>query len=95
VPCVWIRYRSDRRGDEVYSPKEVEIELIYHIYYLKMNFRESFPFSIVTIQKISPPCKPEIQLFRHFPKLKISYFNGKILSVSLKLNFTPITLGLF
>jgi len=40
-------------------------------------FRGAFKFSIVTIQRISPPWKPEIELFRHFPKLKIAYFNGK------------------
>jgi len=39
--------------------------------------RGSFQFSIVTMQKISPPWKPEILLFRHFPKLKIEYFNEK------------------
>jgi len=43
----------------------------------KKYFRGSFQFSIVTIQKISSPWKPEILLFRHFPKLKIAYFNGK------------------
>jgi len=45
--------------------------------------------------KISPLWKPDIQSFRHFPKLKIAYFNGKkILLISLKLNFTPNTFGL-
>jgi len=61
----------------------------------KKYFRESFQFSIVTMQKISPPWKPKIQLFSHFPKLKIAYFNGKkILLISLKLN-TPNTLGCY
>jgi len=43
----------------------------------KKNILESFQFSIVTIKKISSPWKPEISLFRHFPKLKIAYANGK------------------
>jgi len=43
----------------------------------KKYFRGSFKFSIVIIQKISPLWKPGISLFRHFPKLKIAYFNGK------------------
>jgi len=58
----------------------------------KKYFRKSFQFSIV-IKKISPLRKPEISILRHFPKLKIAYFNGKILSISLKLNFTQNTLG--
>jgi len=29
----------------------------------------------------------------HFPELKFAYLNGKILSISPKLNFTPNTLG--
>jgi len=61
----------------------------------KKYFRGFFQFSIVTILKISPLWKPEIQLFRHFLKLKIAYFNGKILSTSLKLNFTPNTFGCY
>jgi len=59
--------------------------------YRKIYFRGSFQFSIVTIQKISPPWKPEIQLFRHL-KLSIAYFRRKILLISLKLN-TPNDLG--
>jgi len=43
----------------------------------KKYFRGSFQFSIVTIQKKSPSWKPEILLFKHFPKLKIAYFNGE------------------
>ena len=51
----------------------------------------SFQFSIVTIQKMSPLWKPEILLFRHFPKLKIAYYGGKeIISISLKLNSLQI-----
>jgi len=46
-------------------------------------------------KKISAPWKPEIESFRHFSKLKISYFNGKIPPISLKLNFTPSTLGCY
>jgi len=43
----------------------------------KTYFRGSFQFSFVTISKISPLWKPDIQLFRHFPKLKIVYLKGK------------------
>jgi len=32
----------------------------------KKYFRGSFQFSIVTVKKISPLWKPEIELFRHF-----------------------------
>jgi len=32
-------------------------------------------FSVHNSKNITP-WKPEIQLFRHFPKLKIAYFNG-------------------
>jgi len=54
--------------------------------------RGPFLLSIVKIKKISSPWKPEIQLFRHFPKLKIAYINGKkILPISPKLGFTPKT----
>jgi len=60
----------------------------------KTYFRGSFQFSIVTISKISPLWKPELYLFSNFSKLAIAYFNGKkILLISLKLNFTPSTLG--
>jgi len=40
-------------------------------------FKGCFQFGIVTIQKISPLWKSEIQVFRHFPDLKIAYFKGK------------------
>jgi len=43
----------------------------------KKYFRGSFQFSIVTIYKLSPLSKREIKKFRHFSKLKISYFIGK------------------
>jgi len=46
-------------------------------------------------KKSSPLWKPEIELFRHFPKLKIAYLMEKILSISLKLNCTPNTLGCY
>jgi len=44
---------------------------------------------------MSPLLKSEIELFRHFPKLKIAYFNGKNLLISFKLNFTRKTLGCY
>jgi len=59
----------------------------------KKYFRRSFQFSIVTIKKTSPFWKPKIYKYRHFAKLENSYINGKNTSNSLKLNFTPNTLG--
>jgi len=56
----------------------------------KKYFTGSFQFSTVTIYKIYPLWKPEIYIFRHFLKLKTAL--EKILSISLKLNFTPNTL---
>jgi len=61
----------------------------------KSYFRGSSQFSNVTISKISPLWKPEIEYFRHFSKLKISCFNEKILPISLELNFTPNTSGCY
>jgi len=62
----------------------------------KNYFRGCFQFGIATIQKIPPTWKPEISLFRHFPKLKIAEFNGKkILSISLKADFHSKYFGLF
>jgi len=43
----------------------------------KIYLRGPFQFNIVIILKIPPLWKPEIKLFRHFPKLEIAYFNGK------------------
>jgi len=43
----------------------------------KIYFRRYFQFSIFIIKKISPLWKSEIQLMRHFLKLKIAYFKGK------------------
>jgi len=48
----------------------------------KKYFRESsdiFKRSSVLskFKRYHPPWKPEIQLFRHFPKLQIAIFNGK------------------
>jgi len=34
------------------------------------------------LKKYHSLCKSEIQLFRHFPELKIAYFNGKKLNLS-------------
>jgi len=57
------------------------------------KIRGYFHFSIFQVQKNITPWKPEISLFRHFPKHKIVYSNGKkTLSISLKLNFTGNTL---
>jgi len=43
----------------------------------KFYFGDSFQFRIITIYKISPLWKPVIGLFRHFSKLKVSYFTEK------------------
>jgi len=56
-------------------------------------FWRFFPVQYCLKSKYTTPWKPEIYLFRDFPKLKIAYFNAKIISVSLKLNYTPDILG--
>jgi len=64
----------------------------------KIYFRGSFQFSIVTIQKISPPRSPENLIFNYsgiFQSLKLRISMEKILSISLKLNFTLNTLGCY
>jgi len=53
----------------------------------KKYSRCSFQFSIARIKKYHP-------LFKHFSKLKIAFISmEKIVSISLKLDFTPNTLG--
>jgi len=60
----------------------------------KKNILEDLFSSVLPqFKKISPLWKPDIPLFRHFSKLKISYLIWKIHSISFKLNFTPNTLG--
>jgi len=43
----------------------------------KIILEDLFSSVLSQIKKISPLWKPEIQKFRHFPKLKIAYFNGE------------------
>jgi len=46
----------------------------------KKNILEDLLSKVLSqFKKISPLWKPEIKLFKHFLKLKIAYFNGKIL----------------
>jgi len=59
----------------------------------KKYFTESFQFSIVTILKISPSGNLIFNYLVIFPSLKLRILMGKFLSISLKLNFTPNTLG--
>jgi len=62
----------------------------------KKYFKGSFQFSIALILKISFLWKPQIPLFSYYPKLDIAYFDRKkILSISLKQNFAPNTLGCY
>jgi len=44
----------------------------------KNILRDLFRSLLSQYKKISPLWKPEIELFRHFSKLKIAYFNRKI-----------------
>jgi len=58
----------------------------------KKYFRGSFQFSFVTIKKISPPGNHTFNYLGIFQILKLRISIEKILSISLKLNFTPNTL---
>jgi len=57
----------------------------------KIYFRESFKFSIVTLQKYHPSGKLEFNNLGILKSFKFHILMGKILPVSLKL--TPNTLG--
>jgi len=60
----------------------------------KKYFRRSFQFSIVTIKKISPPVETWTLIIWTFSKaFKLRISTEKILSISLKLNFTSNTWG--
>jgi len=61
----------------------------------RKNILEDLFSSVLSqFEKYQPTWKPEINLFRHFPKLKIACsMGGKILSISLRLNFTPNSMG--
>ena len=59
-------------------------------------FRGSFSSVLSQFKKISPLWKSKIKSFRNISTLKISFFlTEKILPISLKLNFTPNTLGCY
>jgi len=60
----------------------------------KSYFRGSFQISIVTIIKYHPSGNLKFNYLGILQSL-IAYFNRKILSISLKLNFTPNTLGCY
>jgi len=60
----------------------------------EIYFRGSFPYSIVTIQKkYNPSGRLKFNHLGIFQSLKLRILMAKILSISYKLNFTPITLG--
>jgi len=62
----------------------------------KKYFRVSFQFSIVTIhKKYHPSGNLKFNYLGIFQSLKLRIFVGKIISISLKLNFTPNTLGCY
>jgi len=61
----------------------------------KKYFRGSFQFSIVTILKKYPSGNLKFNNLGIFQSLKLRILVGKILPISLKLNFTPNTLGCY
>jgi len=60
---------------------------------MKIYFRGSFQFSLVTIQKYLPSGNLKFNNLGIFQGLKLRNVMGKIFRISLKLNFTPNTLG--
>jgi len=58
----------------------------------KKYFRGSFQLSIVTIRKISPPGNLMFDYLGIFQSLELRISMEKILSISLKLDFTPNSL---
>jgi len=58
-------------------------------------FRGSLQFSIVTIKKISPTRNLKFHYLDIFQSLKSRISMEKILTISLKLNFTPNTSGCY
>jgi len=61
----------------------------------KKYFRGYFQFSIITIQKYHPPGNPKLNYLGDFQSLKLRISMEKIVSISLKLNFSPNTLGYY
>ena len=60
----------------------------------KKNILEDLSSSVLSkLKKISPLGKPENYFLGLFQSLKLRNSVGKILAISLKLNFTPNTLG--
>jgi len=59
----------------------------------KIYFRGFFQLGIVTIKKISPSGNLKFNYLGIFQSLKLRISMGKILSISLQLDFTPITLA--
>jgi len=63
---------------------------------IKKYFRGSFQLVLSQFKKYGFPWKPEIKLSRHFfQSLKMRISKEEIHSISLKLNFTPNTLGCY
>ena len=61
----------------------------------KKYFRGSFQFSEVTLKKYHPSGNLKINNFGIFQRLKLRIIEEKVLPISLKLNFTPNTLGCY
>jgi len=61
----------------------------------KIYFRGSFQFSIVKIKKYHPSGNLKFNNEGIFQSLKLRNLMGKILRISLKLNFTSNTLGCY
>jgi len=61
----------------------------------KNIFEDLFSSVLLQFKKISPLWQPGIEKFRHFSKLKISYFNGKNLSNFSQAKFQPKYLGCY
>jgi len=61
----------------------------------KNILEDLFSSQLSKFKKYRPSGKLKFNNFGHFPKLEIALFNGKILRISLKLNFIPNTLGCY
>jgi len=61
----------------------------------KIHFRGTFQFTIAEFEIYHPPGNLKLNYFVIFQSLKLRILMEKILSISLKLNFTPNTLGCY
>jgi len=65
----------------------------YHSAAEKFILEDLFSSVLSEFKKYHPSGNLKFNYVGILLKLEIAYFNGKILSISLKLNFTPNTLG--